>query len=93
MAEIDNLLNVTQTAFILKVHKLTVRRYIREGRLKAVRAGGNIRIRESDLQEFNKDFIPNKLTFRGMGSTTVKIFTEIDPFFQIQGKGASLNLG
>ena len=91
----DNLLNVTQTAYILKVHPLTVRRYIREGRLKATKAGGNIRIKESDLSEFNKDFTPNKQVFRGLNrekKNPVKTFNEIDPFFQLQGRGASLNL-
>ena len=51
----DNLFNVNQAAFILKVHPLTIRRYIKEGRLKALKVGGAIRIREKDLQEFNKD--------------------------------------
>ena len=91
----ENLFSVTQTAYILKVHPLTVRRYIREGRLKAIKAGGNIRIKESDLQEFNKDFTPNKQVFRGQNNQRkipLKTFSEIDPFFQLQGKGASLNL-
>lgn len=92
---IDNLFNVSQTAYILKVHPLTVRRYIRESRLKAVKVGGNVRIKESDLAEFNKDFTPNKQVFRGLNKerkTPIKIFNEIDPFFQLQGRGASLNL-
>ena len=92
----ENLFSVSQTAYILKVHPLTVRRYIREGRLKAIKAGGNVRIKESDLQEFNKDFTPNKQVFRGQNSQRkipIKTFSEIDPFFQLQGKGASLNLG
>jgi excisionase family DNA binding protein len=42
----ENLLNIRQVAFILKVHPLTVRRYIKDGRLKAVRVGGNVRIKE-----------------------------------------------
>ena len=90
----DNLFSVTQIAFILKVHPLTVRRYIKEGRLKAIKAGGNIRIKEVDLADFNKDFVPNKQLFRGYRErkNPVKIFNEIDPFFQLQGRGASLNL-
>lgn len=91
----DNLFNITQTAYILKVHPLTVRRYIREGRLKAIKFGGNVRVKESDLQEFNKDFTPNKQVFRGLNKDRklpIKVFNEIDPFFQLQGRGASLNL-
>ena len=52
----ENLLNVNQVAFIIKVHPLTIRRYLKEGRLKAVRVGGNVRIKESQLNDFNKDF-------------------------------------
>jgi len=89
----ENLLNVNQVAFILKVHPLTVRRYIKEGKLKAVKAGGNIRIKESSLGEFNKEFasssrpalIKNKFT-------PSKRFTLDDPLFRIRGRGASINL-
>ena len=54
----DNLFNVNQVAFILKVHPLTVRRYIKEERLKAIKVGGNVRIKESFLADFNNDFSP-----------------------------------
>jgi excisionase family DNA binding protein len=90
----DNLFNVNQAAYILKVHPLTVRRYIREGRLKAIKAGGNVRIKESQLQEFNKEFSPRipQMKTSVETKTPAKIFTDIDPFFQLQGRGASLNL-
>lgn len=98
LIEIDSkmveLFNVNQAAFILKVHPLTIRRYIKEGKLKAIKAGGNVRIKESDLSEFNKDFSPNQQIFRPLNlkKNQIKTFSEIDPFFQLQGKGASLNL-
>lgn len=90
----DNLLSVTQVAYILKVHPLTVRRYIKEERLKAIKAGGNIRIREKDLAEFNKDFAPAKSVSNlfKQKNTNIKVFSEIDPLFQLQGRGASLEL-
>lgn len=89
----DNLFSVKQAAYILKVHPLTVRRYIKEERLKAVKVGGNIRIRESALADFNKDFTPHKQTVKNLlYKITFKTFTEIDPLFQLQGKGAALNL-
>ena len=62
----ENLFNVNQVAFILKVHPLTIRRYIKEGRLKAVKAGGNIRIKESELQDFNKDFSTPRNFFKNL---------------------------
>lgn len=90
----DNLFSINQVAFILKVHPLTIRRYIRDGKLKAHKAGGNIRIREADLQEFNKEILPKEpgLNFLKQKRSSVKIFTEVDPIFQLQGKGAGLDI-
>ena len=89
----DNLFSVKQAAYILKVHPLTIRRYIKEERLKAVKIGGNVRIKESALVEFNKDFSPNKQTIKNpIQKSSIKTFSEIDPLFQLQGKGASLDL-
>ena len=91
----ENLFNVKQAAYIIKVHPLTLRRYIKEGKLKAIKAGGNIRIRESELQQFNKDFTPQPKTelsspFRKI--SPAKIFTNEDPFLRLKGRGASLHL-
>jgi excisionase family DNA binding protein len=91
----DNFFNVNQAAFILKVHPLTIRRYIKEGRLKAVKAGGNIRIREKDLQEFNKDFTPKEPEPRSpfrIKPTMFKTFNQDDPLLRLKGRGASLHL-
>lgn len=91
----ENYFNVNQAAFIIKVHPLTIRRYIREGRLKAVKAGGNIRIKESELHSFNKDFAPNESAqssspFKKLRSS--KIFTASDPLFRLEGRGAKVEL-
>ncbi len=86
----DNLLNVNQAAFILKIHPLTIRRYIKEGRLKAIKAGGNVRIKESTLLEFNKDFSPVSI-LRLPKRKPDKNFNSDDPLFQLAGRGASLS--
>lgn len=87
----DNLLNVNQVAFILKVHPLTVRRYLRDGKLKAVMIGGNVRIKESQLQEFSKEFAPGARKHQEIpGETKIKVFTADDPLFQLKGRIASL---
>lgn len=90
----DNLFNVNQAAYILKVHPLTILLYIKEGKLKAVRVGGSVRIKEAQLQEFNKDFAPNerqKSPFK-LKATSAKVFTNDDPFLRLNGRGASLKL-
>jgi excisionase family DNA binding protein len=90
-----NLLSVRQVAFILKVHPLSVRRYIKEGKLKAVRAGGNVRIEESELQNFNKALTP-KVTSQDVmlrvKKTIIKTFNEDDPFLRLKARGASFVL-
>lgn len=92
----DNLFNVNQAAFILKVHPLTIRRYIKEGRLKALKVGGAIRIKEKDLNDFNKDYTPNTRTAEPGGLRVklnpAKSFSMEDPFLRLNGRGASIKL-
>lgn len=90
-----NLLSVRQVAFILKVHPLSVRRYIKEGKLKAVKVGGNVRIEESELQNFNKALTPkttSKDVLLRVKKTVVKTFSDDDPFLRLKGRGASFVL-
>jgi excisionase family DNA binding protein len=47
-----DLLTVAQVAAYLQLNRLTVYRYIREGRLEAVRIGRTIRVRRADVQRF-----------------------------------------
>lgn len=88
----DNLLSVRQIAYILKVHPLTIRRYIKEGKLKALRVGGNIRIKESDLQAFHKalDEAPlQQSIILKAKKAAARPFTEVDPLLRLNGRGAS----
>lgn len=90
----DNFLSVKQVAFIFKVHPLTIRRYIREGKLQAVKVGGNVRIKESEVQKLH-----TTLTMAPRQQSIIikakqdkeNEFTSSDPFFQLNGKGASLS--
>lgn len=94
---VENLFNVNQAAFILKVHPLTVRRYIKEGVLKAIKMGGNVRIKESQLQTFLKEFTPRQqeptiLSPFRKNQPSVKKFTNADPLLKMQGRAATVEL-
>ncbi len=53
---VDELLTIDQVAAELQLHPDTIRRYIREKRLKAVRVGGTaLRIRRSELDRFIRE--------------------------------------
>lgn len=91
----STLLSVKQVAFILKVHPLTIRRYITDQRLKAIKVGGNVRIDENELQNFHKDVTPGERTKNRVFKTNKladKQFTDEDPLFRLLGRGASLKL-
>jgi excisionase family DNA binding protein len=52
----DELLTPAQAAKELKLHPRTVRRYIREGKLKAIRLSNfYLRIRRSELERFLRE--------------------------------------
>ncbi len=90
----NNLLSVKQVAFILRVHPLTVRRYIKNKRLKAVKVGGNIRVEEDSLQDFHKEVSAAEQQPRIFKSNRLldKQFTQDDPLLRLQGRGAGLVL-
>lgn len=78
----------------MKVHPLTVRRYIREGRLKAVKLGGNVRIRERDLQNFMREFEPKEPEEKSVFTRSIKQkeFTTADPFLRLKGRAATVEI-
>jgi excisionase family DNA binding protein len=90
----NNLLSVKQAAFILRVHPLTVRRYIKSKKLKAVKVGGNIRIEEESLQNFHKDIETVEQQPRIFKTARIsdKQFTQDDPLLRLMGRGAGIVL-
>lgn len=85
----DEFYTVNQAAIVLKIHPLTVRRYINEGRLKAFRVGGNVRIAVGDLRVFVEGFTPHpKMTASPL--TAKRPFSFDDPLFRLRAKGLSL---
>lgn len=87
----DFYLSVNHVAIILKVHPLTVRRYIKEGKLKAVRLAGNIRVPKSSLESFSKEVTPLPNSSKKSSRTEfASSFTLDDPIFRMKGRGLSL---
>lgn len=90
----DEFYTVNQTAIALKVHPLTIRRYIKEGKLKAYKAGGNIRISVNDLRSFTQNFILRQKTSKPSLAQTeasnAKSFTFNDPIFRLKARGLSI---
>lgn len=82
---------VNQAAIALKVHPLTIRRYIKEGKLKAARVGGNIRITLNELRAFTQNFIPQARIVRTQQSPQTKSFSFSDPLLNLKGKGLSIS--
>ncbi|MBI2020040.1 helix-turn-helix domain-containing protein [Candidatus Daviesbacteria bacterium] len=82
---------VEQAARTLKVHPLTVRRYIKEGKLKAYRVGGNIRIALEDLRSFTQSFIPHSKPIKAQSSTQTQPFSFADPLLNLKGRGLSIS--
>lgn len=89
----DEFYTVNQAAIALKVHPLTIRRYIKEGKLKAVRAAGNIRIALNDLRNFTQNFIPHHRSQRSAQeqSISTKALSFSDPIFRLKARGFSIS--
>lgn len=81
---------VNQAAIVLKVHPLTIRRHIREGKLKAFRAGGSIRIALPDLRAFTQSFVPRTRSLKEYPSSTEANFSFDDPIFRLKAIGLSM---
>lgn len=87
----EEFFTVNQAAISLKVHPLTVRRYINEGKLKAYRVGGNVRISVNDLRAFTLNFMPQPKQPKSNLAPQTNAFSFSDPLLNLKGKGLSVN--
>ena len=91
----DELLTVKQAAIVLKVHHLTIRRYINDGKIKAIRVAGNVRIPLSSIKEFQESYIPSQKASTKQASALNNLstspFAPNDSLFRLRGRGVSLD--
>lgn len=89
----DNLYTIKQISFILKVHQLTVRRYIKEKKLEAVKIGGAVRVSDQQLEQFQKKYsVGEKKPSDKSLQPVKKIFSFDDPLWHLDGFGTSISL-
>jgi len=86
----DDLLTVKQAAVLLKVHPLTVRRYINEGKFKAVKLAGNIRISHEEIRNSSEVYAPRLRVSKTATFSTTSVFQPNDPIFRLKGRGMSI---
>jgi excisionase family DNA binding protein len=87
-----DLLTVRQVAFILKVHPLTIRRYIREKKLNAVKISGAVRIKDEVLASFQKVYTTQSKHLMNTTRDEGHIFSLSDPLWRLEGVGMSINI-
>lgn len=80
----DEFYTLEQVAELLELHVRTVRSYVREGRIKAVRIGKQYRVTRADLEAFTSNKLPRATTqvvqtSRRVEVTTVVQIDAIDP--------------
>ena len=76
----DELLSVFDIASRLNVHVRTVRNYVRDGRLRAIRVGKQYRISREDLEAFTGSALPQTASERARreGGNEVSSIVQID---------------
>ena len=79
---VPELLTIPEVAAICRLHEMTVRRHIREGRLNAVRVGKSVRVRYDDLQAYLATDKPAAVAVRRV---RVKPLTKDDSLFRLIG--------
>lgn len=80
------LMTIQETARILKISPITVRRYIAAARLPAVRVGKGVRIRKGDIEKLP---IPIEVETTSKGAKQGKIFAKDDPLWNLVGIASS----
>lgn len=83
-----DLLTVQETARELKVAPITIRRYIEDGRLPAVKVGRGVRVRKEAVDQLLTEVAPKKRR-PVVPLPKGRAFTEDDPLWKVVGIGRS----
>jgi excisionase family DNA binding protein len=78
------LLTIQETAQMLKVNPITVRRFIADGRLEAVRIGRGVRVRREAVDRLTAP-VPAKTGQAKTAPTTIRPMTWDDPMSKLVG--------
>lgn len=71
------LLTVAEVARICRVHEMTIRRHIAQGRLRSIRVGRQIRVTAEAVEEYQEPLV--------QPGANAWILTEDDPFWELVG--------
>jgi excisionase family DNA binding protein len=82
------LYTVDETARLLRVSPITIRRYIASGELEAVRVGRGVRVQREAIERFVKPLAPRHDADEPR-RTIGRSFTKDDPLWSIVGIGQS----
>ncbi|WP_086824979.1 helix-turn-helix domain-containing protein [Allokutzneria sp. NRRL B-24872] len=90
----EELYSVEQVAERLNLHVRTVRNYVRDGRLKAVRIGKQYRISRSDLEELTGGTVPAtpSESARRTRSVEVSAVVQVDAINQADASRVSMGI-
>jgi excisionase family DNA binding protein len=88
----EEFFTIQQVALALKIHPITIRRYIKEGKLKAIWAGGNLRVAQHDLTAFTQSFVPKNKSLKDFPRATHGSFSFNDPLFRLKGRGLGIDI-
>lgn len=87
-----DLMTIQETARILRVAPITVRRYIASSRLAAVRVGKGIRVRKEDIERLPAPILAKVVHINKKNVSNGKVTSKSDPLWNIVAAARSPKL-
>lgn len=79
-----SLLTIHEVAALTRLHHMTIRRYIQEGRLEAVKVGRQIRVSQEAVEQLLEPIGPETSSTE-TDHPTGRVLQDNDPIFEIVG--------